>query len=265
MRHISPLVAGVSVAALLGICAAAPAGAQSKTPDGGWQFELTPYLWLTGIRGDAKIAGAPQVNFDVDATEVLNHLDFGAMGSYEARNGRWGLFFDAVYAKLSASGGAVRSPLGGPGITVNADVDVTNTIFMGAAEYRAIEGRTPVDLFLGGRYYNIDIDTTVTANFFGLLNVTRSPSYSKNWWDPYIGARVTHPLTDRWTLVGYADYGGFQGGNNSWQAVLGAKYDFSKTFSGNFGYRYLHIDYDKDNFALNVDYQGVYVGLGIKF
>jgi opacity protein-like surface antigen len=266
MKTISPLVAAMSLATALGLCAAAPAGAQSKTTDSGWQFEATPYLWLTSLKGTSQIGNTPELNVNLSTSDVLDALDSALMGAFEARKDRWGMFFDLVYAKLSFSGGKSGSLHGGPGVDVNADIDVKNTIASGAVLYRAIEGRTPVDLFLGARYNDVDIDANVSANFFGVLGITRSPNYSKSWWDPYIGARVTHPVAEHWTLVGYADYGGFGvGSDNTWQALAGVKYDFNKTFSANLGYRYLHIDYDKDGFKFDMDYAGAYLGLGIKF
>jgi opacity protein-like surface antigen len=84
--------------------------------------------------------------------------------------------------------------------------------------------------------------------------------------DPYIGVRVQHPLTDRLTVVGYADVGGFGVGSDStWQALVGASYEFTKTISGKFGYRYLSVDYDKGGFLYDMANSGVYAGVGFRF
>ena len=78
--------------------------------------------------------------------------------------------------------------------------------------------------------------------------------------------RVLHKLNDRWTLAGYADYGGFGAGSDStWQVIVGAEYNFSKTVAMKFGYRELSIDYDKNNFLYDMKNKGLYVGVGIKF
>jgi opacity protein-like surface antigen len=64
----------------------------------------------------------------------------------------------------------------------------------------------------------------------------------------------------------YGDIGGFSAGSDfTWQVALGAAYDFSKTISGKFGYRYLSVDYDKGGFLYDMKTQGVYLGLGIRF
>lgn len=267
MKRISHGVSALSIVAALGLCAAVPAAAQSKMSDSGWQFEATPYLWFPALKGSSTVGGLPQANIDMSASDVLDALEFGAMGSFEARKDRWGVFLDLVYSKLSLGGGGSASLRGGPGITVNADLDIKNTIASGALLYRAVEGSTPVDLFVGARYNDVELDATVTvAGGLGLLGITRNPSYSKSWVDPYVGVRVTHPVADRWTLVGYADYGGFSvGSKNTWQGIAGVKYDFTRSISGNLGYRYLHIDYDKDGFLYDVDYKGGYLGVSFKF
>ena len=73
-------------------------------------------------------------------------------------------------------------------------------------------------------------------------------------------------ITDTNILVGYGDVGGFGAGSDfTWQVALGAAYDFSKTISGKFGYRYLSVDYDKGGFAYDMKTRGVHLGLGIRF
>ena len=270
MKPLSPLAA-MTFAAALGLCAAAPAGAQSSAPDSGWQFEVTPYFWATALKGSTAINDLPQVNIDMSFSDVWDMLDFGLMGTFEARKGRWGLFFDGFYAKMSTSGGGTTTLTdrrNAPGIAVNGSLDLKNIIVEAAVEYRVIEGSTPVDLFFGARYNEVDIDSTVSVAGLGMLgrSGSRDFNYSKNWVDPYIGVRVMHPVAAHWTLVGYYDYGGFGvGSDNTWQALAGVKYEINKTFSASAGYRYLHINYDNNGFLYDMDYKGAYIGLGIKF
>ena len=42
-------------------------------------------------------------------------------------------------------------------------------------------------------------------------------------------------------------------------------YEFSKAIVGKAGYRLLDVDYDKDGFAYDMLYSGLYFGLGIRF
>lgn len=267
MKNISRLVAAMSVAAALGLCAAAPAGAQTKTSDSGWQFEIIPYIWAAGMKGDVQSGSLPKISTDVSFSDILDVLDFGLMGAFEARKGRWGVLFDAIYMKLSMDGTASRTGSGpiGATLTANANLEMKQTMLAAAAAYRTVEGRSPVDVIGGLRYIKLEASADINASFFALTG-TVSRSADKGWVDPYIGARIQHPIADRWTLLGYGDIGGFGVGSDfTWQAIVGVNYDFSKSVSGKLGYRYLSVDYDKDGFLYDMDSYGVYLGVGIRF
>lgn len=101
-------------AALL-LAANAPAGAETQA--GAWQYELTPYLWGAAMRGDVQSGHLPKIGVDMSFGEIVDILDFGLMGAFEARNGRWGLLSDMVYMKVSDDATASRTgsgPIGAP-------------------------------------------------------------------------------------------------------------------------------------------------------
>lgn len=263
----------LATAALLTMSVAAPAGAQLTNPSAGpgWQFELQPYLWAPGLHGDTSINNAPQAKIDMSPKDVIQKLDFGLMGMFEARNGRWGLVGDAFYAKLSDKADKTFSlhPRVG-GADVNVDMKLKQHIYALAGEYRLLEGTTPVDLMLGARYNSIDMDAKVGLQGLGPLGLsrTRTFSYDKDWVDPYVGLRFVHPLADKWSLLGYADAGGAGIGAASkftYQLMGGIIYDYSKTVSFKFGYRQYHINYDHGGFEYDVNQRGFLAGLGIKF
>ncbi len=134
-----------------------------------------------------------------------------------------------------------------------------------AVMYRAVEGRTPVDVVGGLRYNKLDVEATADFTLLGLA-ASRTRSGDKDWVDPYIGLRFQHPIANRWALVGYADVGGFGVGSDfTWQAALGVNYEISKSVSAKFGYRHLSVDYDKDGFLFDMKMDGLYLGLGIRF
>jgi opacity protein-like surface antigen len=134
-----------------------------------------------------------------------------------------------------------------------------------AVAYRVGEGPEPLDVIGGLRYARIQADAEIDGSFFAQTESVDA-SASKSWVDPYIGLRVQHPIGERWTLVGYADVGGFGIGSDfTWQAALGANYEFSKTFAGKIGYRYISVDYDKDGFRYAMANSGLYLGVGIRF
>lgn len=251
---------------------ATPAAAQLTNPSSapGWQFEIQPYLWAPGLHGDASINNAPKANIDMSPKDVIQKLDFALMGMFEARNGRWGLVGDAFYAKLSDSADKSFSLHPRFGVDVNVGMKLKQHIYALAGEYRLLEGTTPVDLMLGARYNNIDMDAKVGIQGLGPLGLSRKRtfSYDKDWVDPYVGARFVHPLADKWSLIGYADAGGAGIGAASkftYQLMGGIIYDYSKTVSFKGGYRQYHINYDHGGFEYDVNQRGFIAALGIKF
>ena len=261
-------IASALLAGMLALGAGMAATAQTTAAQtGGWQFELTPYIWAAGMKGDVQSGPLPKISVDVGFSDVVDVLDFGLMGAFEARKGRWGMLFDAIYMKLSMGGTASRTGPGpiGATATANAHLEMKQTLLAGAAAYRAVEGRSPVDLIGGLRYVKLQASADINASFFAQTG-TVSRSGDKDWVDPYIGVRIQHPIADRWTLVGYGDIGGFGVGSDfTWQAIVGVNYDFSKSVSGKLGYRYLAVDYDKDGFLYDMDSYGAYLGVGIRF
>jgi opacity protein-like surface antigen len=259
-------------AIVLASCFSGPAFAQTTAAQtGGWQFEVTPYFWGAGMKGDVQLGSLPKISTDVSFSDILDVLDFGIMGAFEARKGRWGMLFDAIYMDLEMDGTASRTGAGPVGATATADakLEMKQTLLAAAASYRALEGRSPVDVFGGLRYVKIEASADINASFFGPAGSTSgavSRSGDKDWVDPYIGARILYPVSDRWTLVGYGDIGGFGVGSDfTWQALAGVNYHFSKSLSGKLGYRYLSVDYDKDGFLYDMASYGLYLGVGFRF
>ena len=259
----SKLRIGCLAAALLG---PATAGAQAASGDA-WSFELTPYLWGAAMKGSVQIAQLPAVRVDMSFGDILDHLDAGFMGGFEARKGRWGLLVDSIYMKLDGSGGATRTGPGpvGASASASANLEVRETMLGAGAAYRFSDGAASLDAVGGLRGMKIDADARVDASLFAQAGSV-SASGSKSWVDPYLGLRVRQPLGERWALASYADIGGFGVGSRlTWQALLGVDYQFSKSFVGKAGYRYIAVDYDKGGFVYDMANSGLYAGLGIRW
>jgi len=75
----------------------------ASAPDG-YQFFVTPYLWLASVHATTltSLAREPQVNSNVSTIDLLSHLD-GApfMGSFEVRYGNLGFLVDAIHLPVS--------------------------------------------------------------------------------------------------------------------------------------------------------------------
>lgn len=276
------LVSAMALGAWLGTACVAPVMAQTPTEadafepatamppieEPGWNYELTPYLWLAGMKGDVQAGRLPKTSIDMSFSDVFKVLDFAAMATLEVRKQRWGWLFDAIYIKVGDSGSSSNTGPQGVVRSANADVTLKQTLLGAAAAYRVSDGPTLVDLIGGVRYTRIDASATIGASLFApdgqSVAGTTSRSGDKSWADAYLGVRVQQPVAERWTLEGYLDAGGGEH-DYTWQALAGASYRFSKSLSGKFGYRYLKVDYRKDQFVYDMATKGLYLGLGIGF
>lgn len=255
--------AAACTAAFFGLATAMPAGAQGGAAD--WQYELTPYLWGSAMKGDVRTPAVPSTKVDMSFSDILDIMDFGAMGAFEARKGRWGLLFDGMYFEVSDGATVSRTgPLGNT-LTASANLQVEQTLLAAALAYRVAEGRTPLDVIGGMRYSKIDVEVRADFTLLGLA-ATRTRQGDEDWIDPYVGMRIQHPLSGRWTFTGYADVGGFGVGSDStWQVQAGLEYRMSDMLAAKFGYRVMETDYDEDGFVYDMKNDGLYLGLGIRF
>ncbi|RZL90594.1 MAG: hypothetical protein EOP82_15190 [Variovorax sp.] len=231
-----------------------PAAAQTSVPTDTWSYEITPYFWATAARADVNTRLFGTQKFDVPFSDLASALDFGAMGSFEARKGRWGGVMDVQYVKL----GATNSPVFAPFTDLN--ITYEQQIWTLAGFYRLAEGPVLVDVLGGARYLYVKTDLDVTSIF---TPVGPSRRDSKGWWDGVVGVRAQYPLDAKWSLLGYVDVGS-GGSNMSWQAIAGANYRYSKDTTVKFGYRYFSFDRD-DAPVGKASLGGPYVGLGFKF
>ena len=84
--------------------------------------------------------------------------------------------------------------------------------------------------------------------------------------DPIIGVRGQINLT-RWLfLAAQGDTGGFGVGSDlTWVTQATAGINISRHVFVEAGYRYMYVDYDRDNFLYKMNTSGWFGGLGFKF
>jgi len=138
------------------------------------------------------------------------------MGNFEARNGRWAIVFDAIYVKLSGT----SAPLLG-GELGTAKLTGDETILQLAGAYRVFDSPvTPVDVLVGIRFTDLYADLAFSQS--ALLPNGPSRSNSTNWTDGFVGLRAAYVLSEKWSVIGYAD-AGTGGTKYSWQLYGGVK------------------------------------------
>ena len=72
---------------LMTVLAGASTQAEDRTSDvDGWEFTVAPYLWMAGPDGDVTVKGTKS-SVDADFGDILDNLDVGAQGYFEASIG----------------------------------------------------------------------------------------------------------------------------------------------------------------------------------
>jgi len=237
-------------------------------------------------------------NVFVSPTELIDHLERMPWMSYiEARNGKFALYNDIVYANAGIGVSGVRRR-GSATIDANLGADFQQTIVEVGGAYQiakwwsgrggslkdgySFERYTAIDLIAGARYWqqdlSINLALTGTLDTTGLIiagNRAIARSGQIDWVDPLVGFRVRQLLAPGQELMFRADIGGFDAGSFfSWNIV--AAYNFNicivngVTYSGMLGYRALSVDYDNGGsgfkkYEFDAVMHGPVMGLTVKF
>jgi hypothetical protein len=260
-NHKSIFVAFITGLLLTIICLPVYA-AETNSDSDSWQITLVAYLHLAGMNGDVTIEGiTTEVNESF--SDLIENADFGGSFHFEARKGKWGIFVDPMYMKMSADeeAGALMVEIKVEQwlVELGGIYEISNWSFGNAVDRKA-----SIDLLAGGRYFSLDVDMG--------SNLLPDTNGSGNWIDPFVGVLFKADLSKKVSLVLRGDIGGFGIGSASdfvWNAYTALGYDFSKKTTLWFGYRVLDIDYedgrDTDLFAWDMATSGFVVGLAYRF
>lgn len=228
---------------------------QAVDPDK-WQFQLTPYIWIAGIKGRAGI-GNLSVDVDAGITDENVDLNFGVMGTFEARKNRFIVLTDLQYSNLGTDR-ATPGPL-----FSTAEADFKTFVLDPELGYRVVDNPEKgafVDVLGGIRYWHLKTDLTFNT---GLLT-TVTASRSRSWVDGVAGIRGRAHLTPRVFLTGKADLGG-GGSNFTYQLFGGGGLLVGSRYALIAGWRHLDVNYNKDGFLFDNALSGPIFGFAIKF
>jgi hypothetical protein len=253
----------------------------------GWTYRVTPYGWLTALKGTQTVRGR-SVKVDASFVDIVEKSDslVALMGNVEARNGPFALYGDLVWSMIGAERGSVRSRTRAPGVTgtlgtsLNLDIEMA-IIEVGAAYEVARSGPLALDILGGARYWyqeaDLSFDVTGVVDI-GDLSVAGVRAFARSgsvdWIDPVIGARVRYAVAPGHELFLRGDIGGFGAGSDfSWQAIGGYGFDFGTyqgvTFAGVIGYRTLSVDYaqgeGRRRYEFDMIQHGPILGISARF
>ncbi|MFE3838654.1 hypothetical protein [Pseudogemmobacter sonorensis] len=227
---------------------ALPAAAQ----DSGWQGQITPYVWASGLGGDiTPFTGGPTVSFDKSFSDVLEDLDGAFFLSGYARKDRFVVLGDFSY---SSSSKGELTPVG------PASGKLRQTSLTLAAGYRAVSNESmTLDLLGGARLWRIK--GSVEAPGVGIQS-----SPGKSFVDPILALRANFALAPRWSAIFYADVGGFGVGSESTsQIVATANYQVNDNLYVSAGYRQLNVDYSDGGTRIDATMAGPLLGMTWRF
>ena len=236
-----------------------------------WQFAVTPYLWGAGIDGTVKIKGH-EADFSKPFDEIIKDLDLAGMLNLQVRKGRFGAYTDVMYLGTSDSTSVLNPATGATLADVSTSLDQW-LIDFGASWAVAQWGaggagsKGVVDLFLGGRYWNLTTEFTAKSPFFaGELGVEKTA----DWVDPIVGARFAVDFTPKLLLIGRGDVGGFDLGGSisklTWSASACLGWRFTPLLSAYAGWKYLSVERESDRGAtIDLALSGPVLGLAFTF
>jgi hypothetical protein len=243
---------GLAAIVLSGFTGLANAADLALTPpaESDWVFTVAPYGWAMGVRANASVGGSPTADFDVDFIDILEALDAPpVMIAGEARNGRFSIASDLIWAKLEDDVGSIVAGKG--------TLELTSLTGLGGYSLFYGDGGN-LDVVAGARMWSVDIGLDFAAASFGRSNT---------WVDPVVGLKGRADISPDFYLTGWALIGGFGMSNDKlmWDVMGSAGYNFNDTFSMTVGYRGMGLDYRKNNFDLDATFSGPLIGAVFKF
>ncbi len=209
----------------------------------GWTIQGGLYLWLTGIDGEASIAGTT-ANIDLSFSDIFDAFDvFAVSGRVEAwKDNKWGIIFDGMYLDLDGD-----FPTPGP-LPAIINVDISQAQIDLGLGYRLFDQsfgrddkewpRVAVDLLSGARYQYFKSELTIGA--------LPTLGGSSDWMEPFIGGRVWLRFNDKFAFVVRGDASGFGIGSASdltWNLVAGINYRLKETMTLHAGFKAQGFDY----------------------
>lgn len=234
-------------------------GAQAQSEQmSDWRFQLTPYVWMSGLQGDVgRLPNGAPIEVDLSFQDVLEDLDIAGMLYGSARSGDWALFLDATYVSSSST-----EALGGvlfDSARVESD---TTTLALAVGRSFARSESMSATAYVGARAWWLDTTTELRAVGGG---VSRESS-SESWVDPLIGITGQYIPNENWALTGALEIGGFGvGADFGWSALAAATYKVSDQFGVSFGWRHLEVDYDTGGTLYDVRQTGPLLGATFVF
>ena len=202
---------------------------------------------MSGIEGDVSV-GDTTSEFDSSFDDLVDFVDMAFSLAVDGNNGEVGVKSDFYYIELEDSSSSAAGKVTG---------NVEQWIITIAPYYRVMDdGEKTVDVGVGGRYVDMDID---------IEGPVADRSKGRDWIDPVITGRFMMPTANNCFLSLYADIGGFGIESDlTYQLQAVAGYAFRENMDLVLGYRHLEIDNEDGGVTYDAATSGLLLGLNIK-
>jgi len=227
-----------------------------------FSFSIMPYAYFASIGGTVGEFDGERYGFNKGFTFSNLHMYAAFIGKIKYE--RVSFVFDIFYVNYKSFGATSTNPNLPQEIAANTTAkQAVFDLFL--AYLFPSKGKTMVDIYGGGRLWNLDLEATVIKPD-GTQNT--EPGYSNSWLDPVIGVNAEFVLSKdrKWAAWTKGDIGGF--GVNSqmtWQMNAGFVYMLSPNWPLALGFKWLGVNYYKNNLNWTVNEYGPTLGIGFRY
>lgn len=252
----------------------APLSLSKKTADKNaskpkkWNFSIMPYAWYGAFGG--TVGEGPQGGvYGFNKGFSFDNLKMYAAGVGKIKYERVSFVFDISYISKKSFDATASTPNLPANVVANwtSDWTVQQTVYdlFIAYLFPSKSKKTMVDIYGGGRLWDLNLESTFTN---ATADTSVMTNRSNSWLDPVIGVNAEFVLDKKgkWAAWTKGDIGGF--GVNSqmtWQMNVGVAYMLSPNFPLAFGFKYLGVNYYKNELNWTVNEYGPTLGIGYRY
>ncbi len=159
----------------------------NTTPIKKFNFSIIPYAWFASIGGTVGQFDGETFGFNKGFTFENLHMYAAFVGKIKYE--RVSFVFDVSYINYKSFGTTSNNPNLPHVISANTTAKQAVFDLFIAYLFPSKTKKTMVDIYGGGRLWNLDLEATVTDTN-GTVNT--APGYSNTWLDPVIGVNAEY-------------------------------------------------------------------------
>jgi hypothetical protein len=240
MNRMIPLATAMALAAatvIPNLALADPVATEATQENDGWQFGGLIYFYYADIGTKATLPNGATSTVAVDASDLVNNLKFGFLGSFEARKDSWGVFSDLIYMDVGQFKSQFHElTIGNIGlpadVSASVNFDLKSIVWTVAGTYRAVDHQDAVlDVVGGARLLDtkVSLDYTLNGNIGPIAAPERAGTSEakEHFIDGIVGlkGRLAFGTDGKWFVPYYGDVGTGQS-QLTWQVMSGLGYAF---------------------------------------